>query len=55
MESFALTTIENGGALGVLFVIFLLGFGWCYFKIKGHDVHLNEGDNTMKEDIDGSK
>ena len=49
MEAFALTTIENGGAQGVLFVIFLLGFGWCYFKIKGHDVRLNEGDNTMKE------
>lgn len=29
METFALKTIENGGALGVLFVIFLLGFGWC--------------------------
>lgn len=29
MESFALNTIENGGAIGVLFVIFLLGFGWC--------------------------
>ena len=29
MEAFALTTIENGGALGVLFVCFLLGFGWC--------------------------
>ena len=27
----------------------LLGFGWCYFKIKGHDVRLNEGDSTMKE------
>lgn len=29
MEAFALKTIENGGALGVLFVSFLLGFGWC--------------------------
>ena len=49
MEQFAIDTINNGGALGVLFVLFLLGFGWCYFKIKGHDVRLNEGDSTMKE------
>ena len=49
MEQFAIDTINNGGALGVLFVLFLLAFGWCYFRIKGHDVRLNEGDSTMKE------
>lgn len=49
MEQFAIDTINNGGAFGVLFVLCLLGFGWCYFKIKGHDVRLNEGDSTMKE------
>lgn len=49
MEQFAIDTINNGGAFGVLFVLCLLGFGWCYFKINGHDVRLNEGDSTMKE------
>lgn len=49
MESFALATIENGGALAVLFVMLILAFGWSYFKIKGHDARLNDGDSTMKK------
>ena len=30
-------------------MLFLFAFGWCYFRIKGHDVRLNEGDSMMKE------
>lgn len=49
MESFAIELISKGGVVAVLFVLFLFSFGWCYFRIKGHDVRLNEGDSMMKE------
>lgn len=49
MESFAIELISKGGVVAVLFVLFLFGFGWCYFRIKAHDVRLNDGDSMMKE------
>ena len=42
-------TISAGGALGVLFVLFLLGFGWCFFKIRGIEKRLDDGDSRFKD------
>lgn len=47
MESFAIEMISNGGALAVMFVIMLFGFGYFYFKIKSIEIRLYEGDNRM--------
>ena len=49
MEQFAIDTINNGGAFGVLFVLCLLGFGWCFFKIKGIEKRLDDGDSRFKD------
>jgi len=47
MESFGIELITNGGAVAVLFVIMLLGFAWCYFKIKSIEIRLQQGDVKM--------
>ena len=47
MESFAIQMVENGGALAVLFVMMLFGFGYFYFKIKSIEIRLQEGDTRM--------
>lgn len=49
MEEIAINIIKDGGMVAVLFVLFLFAFGWCYFRIKDHDIRLQEGDSTMKE------
>jgi hypothetical protein len=49
MEQFAVDTISPGGALGVLFVLFLIAFGWCFVKIRDIEKRLDDGDSRFKE------
>lgn len=49
MEEFAISIVKAGGAVAVLFVLFLLGFGWTYFKVKLIEKRLAEGDCAMKD------
>lgn len=49
MEQFAIETINNGGALGVLFVLCLLGFGWCFVKIRDIEKRLDDGDSRFND------
>ena len=56
MEQFAIDTINSGGALGVFFVLFLLCFGWCVYKIRdiekrqnANDAHFNKLEDEKKE------
>ena len=49
MEQFAVDTISSGGALGVLFVLFLLAFGWCFVKIRDIEKRLDDGDSRFND------
>lgn len=49
MEQFAIDTVNSGGALGVFFVLFLLCFGWCVYKIRDIEKRLDDGDTRFKD------
>lgn len=49
MEGFAIQVIEKGGMTAVLFVVFIIAFGWCFLKIKELQRRLEEGDSRFGE------
>ena len=49
MEDLAVSIVKDGGVLAVLFVVFLLAFGYCFFEIKSIKKRLEEGDSAMKD------
>lgn len=49
MEDFAIQVIEKGGMTAVLFVAFIIAFGWCFLKIKELQRRLEEGDSRFGE------
>ena len=49
MEDFAIQVIEKGGMTAVLFVVFIIAFGWCFLKIKELQRRLEDGDSRFGE------
>lgn len=49
MEDFAIQVIEKGGMTAVLFVAFIIAFGWCFLKIKELQRRLEDGDSRFGE------
>ena len=49
MEDFAIQVIEKGGMTAVLFVAFIIAFGWCLLKIKELQRRLEDGDSRFGE------
>lgn len=51
MEDFAIAVIREGGITAILFVLWLLSFGWCFLKIRELQSRL-EDDNSRFGEIE---
>ena len=49
MEEFAISVIREGGMTAVLFVIFIIAFGWCYLKIRELQRQMEDGNSRFGE------
>lgn len=49
MEDFAIQVIEKGGMTAVLFVAFIIAFGWCFLKIRELQSRMEDGNSRFGE------
>lgn len=49
MEDFAIQVIEKGGMTAVLFVVFIIAFGWCFLKIRELQSRMEDGNSRFGE------
>lgn len=49
MEDFAISVIREGGITAILFVLWLLSFGWAFLKIRELQSRLEDGDSRFGE------
>ena len=49
MEDFAIQVIEKGGMTAVLFVAFIIAFGWCFLKIRELQSRMEDSNSRFGE------
>lgn len=49
MEDFAIAVIREGGITAILFVLWLLSFGWCFLKIRELQSRMEDGNSRFGE------
>ena len=49
MEDFAIQVIEKGGMTAVLFVVFIIAFGWAFLKIRELQSRMEDGNSRFGE------
>lgn len=49
MEDFSIQVIEKGGMTAVLFVAFIIAFGWAFLKIRELQSRMEDGNSRFGE------